>query len=159
MVSKLIKMKDQLIKAFIKKLSNKLGDINETINVVNRDSYIKEQALGRKVKTHLVQAFNLLVQLEEGMKDNQCSINNHVSNGEEILTTRPIDRHLSNKEIIKRYIPAGSYLGKKDGDTTIVRDGTYKRKFVWKNGIPVIDKADKNYYKWSKEEWFEQVSI
>ena len=62
-----------LIKYFIKCMSNELGDINETIVRVSADASQKELALARKMKVHLVKGFNLLVQLEQAMKESDIS--------------------------------------------------------------------------------------
>jgi len=54
---------------------------------------------------------------------------------EMISTTRDLSE-MSDEEI-KEIIPAGSYRGVKDGDLTIIRDGTRRIIFEWQNGQPI----------------------
>lgn len=58
---------------------------------------------------------------------------------ETITTTRNLDG-FSDEELIK-LIPPEPYLYVKDGDVTIIRDGTHTIQFIWRKGKPV------RYYK------------
>jgi len=59
------------------------------------------------------------------------------SSREAITTTQDISN--LNPTELKDMIPAGSYRGKKDGDKTVIRDGTNTRTFVWQGGKPVLE--------------------
>ncbi len=84
------KDKEEIIKHFIKCMSYKLGDINDTIVKVSADCYPKEKALGGMIKVQLVQAFNLLVQLEQAIDEpegSSCEINPYLLKGKELEKT------------------------------------------------------------------------
>ena len=59
---------------------------------------------------------------------------------EEITTTRDIGE-MSVKELLNM-IPSGSYRGVKDGDITVIRDGTHTRTFVWEKGQPILKESN-----------------
>lgn len=56
---------------------------------------------------------------------------------ESITVTHDISG-MTSKEL-KNLIPAGSYRGVKEGQKTVIRDGTNTRTFVWRGGKPILE--------------------
>jgi len=96
------------------------------------------------------------VQAAINKEDNVSDIRE--SNGIETITvTQDLYEYkdMSDEEIAKEFIPAGSYRNRKDGDVTIIDDGTTQIEFEWVVGIPVrtdIKQPTSNLYERIKEQ-------
>ncbi len=121
-----------------------LDGARKAMDILNdrfRDDYEKHFGYSNKFKFKDEEiAVDVLIAFkDQGVEIKDANISESINEDEEIMVTTSLRdwTDKSDEEIIKRFIPAGSYLYRKDGDITTIRDGTHEIKFVWKDDKPV----------------------
>ena len=120
-------------------------DSGKTAIVVSRSKIITD---GRGIPKNVLGAYKpvdwkreIAIQFEDGtyktMFKNRLT---KQSESQETITVMDDISEMNDSELIK-LIPAGSFRGRKDGEITEIRDGTYTKVIEWRGGRPYLKKG------------------